>query len=372
MRIGLAARWLQLPSGGAKEYTFNLIHALLQIDQRNEYVIFHSDPACLGMFPTTTEVLLPAHNKLWWDYIQLPAAVMRHGIDLLWTPAYVIPFPIRCAAVASVHDLAYFTLPESYQISDVIYMRATMAGSFRRAAALLAVSDYTRHDIIRLFPFAADKITVTYEAAAPQYRSDLDVDVLQAVQARYALPQPYVFYAGSISPRKGLSYLLEAFARLKQQHDLPHRLVFTGGWQWGNTELNALIDRLSIRSDVLVLGDVPAADMPALYALADLFVYPSLYEGFGLPVLEAMACGCPVVCSNLTSLPEVAGEAALQVDPRDVPAMTGAMYQALSEATLRHDLISRGFTRAAAFTWEATARKTLDVFERLGRSPTSV
>ena len=120
---------------------------------------------------------------------------------------------------------------------------------------------------------------------------------------------------------------------------------------------------------MIILGDVPAADMPALYALADLFVYPSLYEGFGLPVLEAMACGCPVVCANLTSLPEVVGEAAVQVDPRDVPALAEAMYRVLTNAALRHDLIERGLVRAATFTWGATARKTLDVFEQVGRSP---
>jgi glycosyltransferase involved in cell wall biosynthesis len=368
MRFGLVARWLQLPPGGAREYTFNLIRALLQVDLRNEYFIFHNDPACLGTFPTATEVLLPAHNKLWWDYMQLPAAVARCGIDLFWTPSYIIPFPIRCPSVAAVHDLAYFTMPESYQRSDVIYMRATMAGSFRRAAALLAVSEHTRRDIIRLFPFAADKIKVTYEAAAPQYRSDLDVRVLEAVRARYALPHPYVFYAGSISPRKGLLYLLEAFARLKQQSGIPHHLVFTGGWQWGNTELGALIERLNIRSDVILLGDMPAADMPALYALADLFVYPSLYEGFGLPILEAMACGCPVVCSNLTSLPEVAGDAAVLIDPRDTQLLADAMERVLTDPVLRHDLIVRGLRRAAAFTWEQTARKTLEVFESVMRA----
>ena len=116
MRFGLAARWLQLPPSGAREYTFNLIQTLLQIDSRNEYVVFHSDPACLGLFPTATEVLLPSHNKLWWDHVSLPAAVKRHGITLFWTPSYIVPLSVRCAAVATVLDLAYYTLPQSYQV----------------------------------------------------------------------------------------------------------------------------------------------------------------------------------------------------------------------------------------------------------------
>jgi glycosyltransferase involved in cell wall biosynthesis len=369
MRIGLSARALQLPAGGVKEYTFNLIRALLQLDRCNEYVVFHSHSARLGLFPSSTEVVLPGENKLWWDYVQLPAAVKQHKIDLLWTPSTVIPFPIRCTAVATVHDLAYFTFPESYQRIDVAYMRTAMPASFRRVAALLAVSDYTRRDIIRLFPFAADKITVTYEAAAARYRSDLDDRLREAVRTKYALPQHYLFYAGSISPRKGLSYLLEAFAMLKQRYDLPQRLVFTGGWQWGNTGLTALMDRLGLRNEIVILGDVPGEDMPALYALADLFVYPSLYEGFGLPVLEAMACGCPVVSSNLTSLPEVTGDAAVLVNPRDVAALADALGRVLTDAALRDDLIARGLARVAAFSWEMTARKTLTVFEQARQMP---
>ncbi len=371
MRIGLAARWLQLPSGGAREYTFNLIQSLLQIDDRNEYFVFHGDSACLGSFPSATEVLLPGRNKLWWDYGQLPAGVKRRRIDLLWTPSYIIPLRIGCKAVASVLDLAYYTLPRSYQLTDVLYMRLAMPRSFRRADALLAISTHTQADLLRLFPFTRSKVTVTPLAPHGRYRKGLEASVLQAARSKYFLPEHFVFYAGSISPRKGLPYLLEAFARLKRLHNLPHRLVFTGGWRWGNTDLDALIDRLNIRSEMLILGDISVADMPALYTLADLFVYPSLYEGFGLPVLEAMACGCPVVCSNLTSLPEVAGEAAIQVDPRDVPAMAEAMYRVLSNATLCHDLIGRGFIRAATFTWEATARKTLEVFEQVGPSQIS-
>jgi glycosyltransferase involved in cell wall biosynthesis len=285
MRIGLAARWLDLPPGGAREYTLNLIRALLELDHQNEYIIFYGDPANVGLFPAASEIVVRARNKLWWDYGPLPAAVARSKIDLFWTPSYVVPFPIRCKSVASVLDLAYFTLPQSYEMRDVVYMRLAIPGSFRKAQALLAISEYTKQDLVRLFPFAKEKVTVTHLAAPLQYHARHDPERLHAVQVKYSLPLPYIFYSGSVSPRKGLPYLLEALAKLKSRNP-PHRLVLTGGWSWGKVDLRALIERLGLQDQVVFLGSVPGEDMPPLYELADLFVYPSLYEGFGLPVLE--------------------------------------------------------------------------------------
>jgi glycosyltransferase involved in cell wall biosynthesis len=268
--------------------------------------------------------------------------------------------------VASVLDLGYFTYPQAYTRADVLYMRTAIPGSFRRAAALLAISEHTRQDIIQLFPFVKDKVTVTYLAATGQYRKISDRTVLDDVRNKYDLQSSFIFYAGSISPRKGWPFLLEAFARLKAQQQIPHMLVITGGWRWRMDDLDEAIAKLSLQNHIKVLGNVPIEVMPALYNLADLMVYPSMYEGFGLPVLEAMACGCPVVCSNRTSLPEVAGNAALMVDPPNIAELANAMYAALTDATLRAQMVERGLARAAGFTWEQTARATLAVFEQVG------
>jgi len=365
VKIGLSARWLQLPAGGAKEYTLNLIQALLQIDQKNEYVVFHNAQEVMGTFPTAREVPLLGHNKLWCDYVQLPCAVNRENVDLFWTPSLVVPFPIKCKSVATVTDLAYITFPKSYKSLDVLYMRTAIPGSFKRASALLAISEHTRKDIINLFPFTEGKVTVTYLAASSSYKRIDEIKPLDTMRDKYSLHHSFIFYAGSISPRKGCSYLLQAFAILKNQKHILHKLVFTSGWSWGSKDVFDLIETLNLKEDVIILGEVPAQDMPLLYNLADLFVYPSLYEGFGLPVLEAMACGCPVVCSNMTSLPEVAGDAALMVDPRDISSLADAMYTVLTDAQARGDLIEKGLARAASFTWEKTARKTLEVFERV-------
>jgi hypothetical protein len=227
--------------------------------------------------------------------------------------------------------------------------------------ALIAVSEHTKKDIVNLFPFTKEKVEVIYEAASSRYKRFEEKNRLSEVRDKYNLESPFIFYAGSISPRKGCDYLLRAYAELKKQ--IPHKLVLTGGWTWGKTGVFDLIKVLGLDGKVKILGAVPVRDMPLLYNLADLSVYPSLYEGFGLPVLEAMSCGCPVVCSNLTSLPEVAGDAALMVDPKDISALTEAMHTALTDLQVRNSLIERGLARAATFTWEKTARKTLQVFE---------
>ncbi len=368
MRIGVSARWLDLPAGGAREYLLWLLKYLLMKDGRNDYVVFHSQTAHLGSFPAAREILLPGRNKLVWDYFSLPRAVVQQHIDVFWTPSYIVPFPIRCKSVATVHDLAYLTMPRSYEPLDVLYMRLAMPGSFRRANSLICVSEHTRRELMRLFPFVQEKATVIYHGISPRYRERPSAETMGQVLAKYSLTRPYIFYAGSISPRKGLGFLLQAFAVLKRHRGIPQRLVLTGGWTWGQGNLRHLIESLELKDQVSILGHVQAEDMPALYRMADLFVYPSLYEGFGLPVLEAMACECPVVSTCLTSLPEVCGEAALMVDPRAVKEFADAIEYALADPQTRTRLKQKGTERAAQFTWEATADKTLQVFEKVGRA----
>lgn len=364
MRIGLVARWLSIESGGARQYTDHLIRELLRIDQDNEYVVLYNSPEFLGRFPTASEIAIPIASKLLWDYVGLPLCVRKERIDLLWTPSYVVPFPVACHAVSTFLDMAYFVMPESYKRTDVLYMKCAIPGSVKRSSALLAISENTRRDIVRLFPDAKSKIFVTHLAAPPHYRPVTDQEALASTRAEFGLQQPFIFYAGSISPRKGIPFLLRAFANLKKKHGIPHRLVLTGGRRWRDAKIRASFRQLP-QQQLVVLGHVPDAVLPSIYTLADLFVYPSLYEGFGLPVLEAMACGCPVVCSNLSSLPEVAGDAALMVDPTDDHALADAMHVALTDPQTRNSLITKGLERSALFSWEETARRTLRVFNSI-------
>jgi len=365
MRIGVSARWLNLASGGAREYAEHLIRGLTTIDRQNEYVVFHSSPMWLGQFPCAKEIVIPSPNRWLWEYAGLPLHVSRQHIDLFWTPSYVIPFPVKCRSIASVLDLAYYFMPQAYRRAEVLYMRCMLPSSVKRASAILAISERTKSDLVRLFPEAEPKVFVTHLAASPVFRRITDEAALASARAKYGLDRPFIFHAGSISPRKGLSFLAKAFVDLRKQHGVPHRLVLTGGRSWGDPETRELLRRVP-REDVLMLGHVAGSALAAIYSLADLFVFPSLYEGFGLPVLEAMACGCPVVCSNLTSLPEVAGDAALMVDPRDVQALATAMAVALTDAPTRESLVEKGKARAASFTWEETVRKTVAVVRSFG------
>jgi glycosyltransferase involved in cell wall biosynthesis len=362
MRIGLAARWLAQESGGAREYTQHLIHHLLLVDRRNDYVVFHNSKSSQGRFPAAREVVIPTSSRLLWDYVGLPIYAWKERIDLLWVPSYVIPWTVTGRAVVSFLDMAYFLMPKAYRFRDVQYMQRAIPGSLKRAAAVLAISENTRQDIARLFPDVGSKVFVTHLAPSPIYRRIADQKMLTSVREEYGLQEPFVFYPGSVSPRKGLSLLLQAFVRLHRERQVSHSLVITGGRTWGDSGIDSSLKQLP-PGQVRILGHVSASILPALYNLADLCVYPSLFEGFGLPVLEAMICGCPVVCSSLTSLPEIAGDAAMLVDPNDVPALADAIFEALTDPELRSSLIEKGLTRVASFTWENTARETLGVFE---------
>ena len=363
MRIGLVARWLDLHSGGAKEYTRQLIHHLLKVDPQNEYFIYYKSNKFLRSFPDPNahESVIPFSNRFLWDYIGLPLFAAHNKLDLVWSPSYIIPFTLHRRSAVTFHDLAYFFFSEAYQWADITYMQAAIPGSIKRATAILSVSESTKADIIHLSPEAKPKTFVTYEAASPLFRRISDEVTLSSVRKTYHLDQPFIFFAGSISPRKGLPLLVKAFIALKKKYKVNHKLVITGGRQWG-AKNQEIFNGIS-PSDVQILGHVPDDVLPVLYSLSDLFVFPSLYEGFGLPLLEAMACGCPVVCSDRTSLPEVAGDAALLVNPENTAELADAMAEIIKNKAKRMELISRGYERASAFSWENTAINTLKVFE---------
>jgi glycosyltransferase involved in cell wall biosynthesis len=238
-----------------------------------------------------------------------------------------------------------------------------MMPRFLRAAdAVIAVSECTKRDAIRFYRIPEEKITVIYEGVNPRFRP-ASPEAIAAVRARYGLPERFILYVGTIEPRKNLTTLLEAFHHLLATYDL--RLVIVGKKGWLYERFFRRLRELGLENRVLFTGYVPDEDLPAIYSAADLFVFPSLYEGFGLPVLEAMACGTPVICSNTSSLPEVAGDAALLVDPTDARALTGAMEQVLTNERLWATLRAKGMERARGFTWEKAAYRTWEVYQQV-------
>ena len=287
----------------------------------------------------------------------LPETTLFHATEHLLLPLRGIP------TVLTVHDLIFRHLPEHHKRLNRWYLNATLPLYCRRATHIIAVSEATRRDLLAAYGLPADKITVIHEAADPRFKPSAP-EALARVRLDYDLPPEYLLYVGTIEPRKNLPRLLHAWEPLYKAGIAPP-LVIVGRRGWLADDFYAALERSSCREAVLFTGYVRDADLPALYAGARAFVFPSLYEGFGLPPLEAMACGTPVICSASSSLPEVVGEAALTFDAEDTAALRAALHRLLSHPDLRVELRARGLRRAQQFSWERAATETLALYRRL-------
>ena len=369
MKIGINARGLSIPVGGVASYLERLIPELIRVDSTNSYVIFHSSRGHIGSFVGAREVFISPRHPFLWENVSLPLAARRYGIDTLFCPKNLIPLllPRDIRTVAVVLDLLYFPVMgqrfSEYLWQDTLYMRLFLRRSLRRTDRIIAISENTRRDVEALCADVADRLTTVYLGVDQQPGGALSDERRQSLRDRYGLKSPYVFYCGSLSPRKNIVRALEAFAEVREK--IPHNFVVTGGKSWKDRPVFDAVKRLHLTDRFVKLGAVPANDMPALYGMADMFVYPSLYEGFGLPVLEAMGCGCPVLTSNTSSLPEVAGDAALMVDPRDTRAIASGMLRLATDRAEADRLRNKGLERVSIFTWEKAARNTIDVFNSL-------
>jgi glycosyltransferase involved in cell wall biosynthesis len=290
----------------------------------------------------------------------LPGADLYHATEHLLMPLRHVP------TVLTVHDLIFRLFPQHHKRLNYWYLNTAMPLYCRRATAIIAVSQATKRDLVRLYDLDPAKITVVHEAAAPHFTPASPAEIAET-RARYHLPDNYLLHVGTIEPRKNLERLLEALHRLREGGE-DIRLVIVGGKGWLYQSFFQRLEELALSDAVCLPGYVPDADLPAIYSGARLAVVPSLYEGFGLPVLEAMACGAPVVCSNASSLPEVGGQAARYFDPADTPAMADAILLAWRDAALRDTMRQEGLARAAQFSWARAADETLAVYVNTARS----
>ena len=329
---------------GIGQYTAHLVAALRRV----------APEVALREVSAGREMVMRTDRRLWWQQVSLPRRAA--GADILHVPGFDAPARAPCPVVLTVHDLIGVLFPQNLPLVSRLYWSRWLPFTLRFAAAIVADSEATRRDILRLTKTRA-RIEVVPLGVDPAFAPPLP-ERIDAVRAHYGLTEPFLLSVGTLEPRKGLDTLVEALALLEGRP----RLVLAGrvGWYWDRVA--ARIARLGLAARVQWLGYVPDADLPALYAAAEAFVYPSRYEGFGLPVLEAMACGAPVVTTTAAALPEVAGDAALLVPPDDPPALAAALDRLITDVDLRADLARRGRDRAARFTWERTARETLAVY----------
>lgn len=290
----------------------------------------------------------------------LPACDLFHATDHLLPPLRRIP------TVFTVHDLAFLVHPDTHLPSNRVFLQLMVPRFLRRATAIIADSEATRRDVLRYYAPPPEKVHVVHLGVEPAFQP-VDPDAARAVVARqYALTPPYLLFVGTLEPRKNLRGLLIAYRRLLSELGpaLPP-LIVAGAPGWWHEESYRAVERLGLTQHVRFVGRVAERDLPALYGAATAFLYPSLYEGFGLPPLEALACGTAVICSNRASLPEVVGDAAVQVDPINIAELATALRRVLSDANLRAELRARGLARAAQFTWARTASATVDVYRQV-------
>ncbi len=369
MRIGIDARLIYYQRAGIASYILGLLQGLAALGSPHEYVVLQSrkDQETLPLPPNfrRRSVWTPCHHR--YERLALGVELLGTGLDVLHSPDFIPPARLfsRRRSVITVHDLAYLKYPEVLTPQSQRYY-GQIGPAVEAADAVIAVSENTKRDLMALLDAPEGKIHVIPEAPDPEYQPLGDQAYLDGVLGRYHLRKPYFLFVGTVEPKKNLKNLVQSYAAFRQTarggNDLPD-LVAAGRKGWLYADVFELVNKLDLRDHVRFLGPVPRSDLVALYNGALSLVYPSIYEGFGLPILEAMACGIPVITSNVSSLPEVAGEAALSVDPLDVDALSQALARIWSSQELRAELRRKGLARARLFSWEKTARATLQVYE---------
>lgn len=394
MLIGIdASRAATAQRTGTETYSLHLIRALLKLGSGHRFRLYTNGQPPEGLFgpenlgdmfraemqsrasssspysavASGAEIRSIPFPRLW-THLRLSAEMALRPPDVLFVPAHVIPLLHPAVSVVTVHDLGYLHYPESHRAWDRRYLDWSTRWSARRAAAVLVDSAATGRDLAQAYGIPPAKTRVVYLGRDERLRRVEDLDLVTRTRVRYNLGERYLLYVGTLQPRKNLARVVEAFVQLAGQPELSNvQLVLAGKKGWLYDTLFARVSQLGLDGRVVFPGYVPDEDLPALLSGAIAFVYPSLYEGFGIPVLEAGACGVPVITSNTSSLPEVAGDAALLVDPHDVDAIADAMYRIITDEALRAELARRGLENVKRFSWEKCARETLAVLEQAAK-----
>jgi len=365
MRIAFDGTTLRPARTGVGYYTEHLLRHLATESVDDEVIVISNRPLdTTAPLPANVRVVASSSRvpRLVWMQAIAPRLLRRLGADIAHFTNGMMPLAMSVPTVVTIHDMSLTMFPKYHPPRRVLLNRPLVDVAARRADAIITVSESAKRDIVRLYGSQAERIHVVHEAAAPSFQPIRDRHVLDRVRQRYRLADRFVLYVGTIEPRKNLPKLIEGFARRRNGGEIPHQLVCAGPYGWLSRDIEDLIDRLRIEQSVRFTGYVPFDDLAALYSLAEMFVFPSLYEGFGLPVIEAMACGTPVITGHVAALTEVGGNAVEHVGHLNADSLGDAMVRLASDARRREELSSLGLQRAHTFSWQRAARETLKVY----------
>lgn len=368
MKIGIMLRSLD-EKGGIGVYTRNLIEELLELDRENKYFLYYRNPTNLGRFTrydNVSERVVKASNKATWDQIGIPLACWRDKVDVVFHPKFTVPLLAHCKAVMVLHGAGWY-LPETshfYNPIDVRYIRTMMPLYFKKCSVALSVSQLTTEDFNRVLNLPPGKVKTVYFAPAKHFKRVTDENRLREVKKRYSLPDKFILTLTKRGGggRKNLGEIFKAYASYHSKVEAPHKLVIGGkDCHLFRAEYNVPSDGYG--KDILFPDWIDQEDLPAVYSLADLYLYPSNLEAFPVPITESMACGTPIVTSNVNGLKEIAGEAALFVDPTREEQIADAIMKVSSDFNLQKELSAKGLARSKDFSWEKCAKETLDTLQ---------
>jgi glycosyltransferase involved in cell wall biosynthesis len=366
MRIAFDGTTLTPGRTGVGYYTEHLLHHLAAQGDDEVVVLSNRPIDTTRPLPPRTVVAptaLPLPRLVWLQTVA-PRMLRRLRPDVVHFTNGMMPFASPVPTVVTIHDMSLTMYPRYHPLRRVLLNRPLVDVAVRRADAIITVSQSAKRDIMRTYSTDGRRIHVVHEAAAPSFRPIRDPATLDRIRRRYGLADRFILYVGTIEPRKNLPKLIAAFARRHKTGDLPHQLVCAGPYGWLSRDIEELIERLEIDDALRFTGYVPFADLPALYSLAEMFVFPSIYEGFGLPVVEAMACGTPVVTGHVAALAEVAGGAVEHVERLEIDQLGETLVRLARSPERRHHLSLLGLQRSQVFSWERAARETLNVYRQ--------
>ncbi|MFT4535537.1 MAG: glycosyltransferase involved in cell wall biosynthesis [Saprospiraceae bacterium] len=365
MRIAFLADPLDRQYGGIHVDTKELLNALSKLDKKNEYIVVRSESK--NEFEDMEEIVVPYSSfpgyRFWRTFIQIPRLLSRKRVDIVVEPAHFGPFnlPKNIKRVTVIHDMTVFLFPEHHVWGSQILQRTFFPRILRKADHIITNSSNTTKDLIKYFPHTKGKTTSILLGKDASFKPQIGRGILN----KYKIGHPYILFVGTLEPRKNITNIIMAFDEFKTQTGLQHKLVLIGKRGWKADNIFVKIDQSPNKQEIIWLDYLPKNELPYLYSMAEVFIYPSIYEGFGLPVLEAMACGTPVITSETSSLPEIGGSSVSYINPNSIEQLTSQIIVLCSDKEKREKFSKQGIKRAAHFSWKKTAQETINLFEKM-------